>query len=48
MALDEEALIYLLILYRRRKRRICNKYTEKDFGCKNYFNIEELMDNLTI
>ena len=29
MALDEEALIYLLILYRRRKRRLCNKYRKR-------------------
>ena len=29
MALDEETLIYLLILYRSRKQRISNKYRKR-------------------
>ncbi|CAB4034630.1 Hypothetical predicted protein [Paramuricea clavata] len=36
MALDEEALIYLLILYRRRKRRIRNK-SKKRFWVRRLF-----------
>ena len=36
MALDEETLMYLLILYHRRKRRICNKY-RKIFWVRKLF-----------